>query len=147
MVFTLSAGLQVQPASIFPAFSTSTQSTDFNCGTLDIGCFLKEGFAWAFYPSEQSISNFTSLTISDKFPFSYWYNLQTKIASSSATSSGAFPILQIQGFGGVTSTVFSYDILEEYAGAPFLALLVNILTYGLWIAFAYHIFIRIQEIT
>jgi hypothetical protein len=145
MVFTLSAGLQAQTPNIIPT-ATSSASFNFNCDTLELGCYLKEGFAWAFYPDDSVVSQFNQLTIADKFPFSYWYDLKTKIASSSATSSGAFPVLQIRGFGGVTTTVLSYDILEDYAGAPFLALLVNILAYGLWIALAYHIFIRIQEI-
>lgn len=59
--------------------STSTQSnlpgdpTPIDCGTFDVGCYLKNAIVWAFWPDEQIITQFQSLTLRNTFPFAYAY--------------------------------------------------------------------------
>jgi len=59
--------------------STSTQSnlpgdpTPIDCGTFDIGCYLKNAIVWAFWPDEQIITQFQNLTLRNTFPFAYAY--------------------------------------------------------------------------
>jgi len=59
--------------------STTTQSnlpgdpTPIDCGTFDIGCYLKNFIVWAFWPDEQIITQFQNLTLRNTFPFAYAY--------------------------------------------------------------------------
>lgn len=53
-----------------------------SCASLDIFCYIASSINWIFWPSPQSLANFSLLTLKYSFPFSYLYDLPVLYADA-----------------------------------------------------------------
>ncbi len=111
-------------------FSTPVALT---CSTFDLGCYIKQAFVWLFYPEVEAIDQFKTLSIQDKFPFAYAYdmgNIREELFNASTTAITTVSV-PFGTFGSVT--LMSEGLLM---GIPFREFLRNMLSYLLWFMFA-----------
>lgn len=67
-------------------YETTTPSTSSTCSGFDIGCYLENALSWFFGVDQETLNQFTSLTLKNSLPFSYIYdtgNLYTELFSGS----------------------------------------------------------------
>jgi len=133
--------------------STTTQSnlpgtpTPIDCGTFDIGCYIKNGFVWLFYPDSETVTKFQSLTLENSFPFSYAYeilDLREELfnATSTATTTVSVNIHNFGKAGTSTITFLSKAMLEN---VPFASTVKTILGWILYLLAAEYIYYRLLK--
>jgi len=116
--------------------STTTQSnlpgdpTPIDCSTFDIGCYLKNFIVWAFWPDEEIIASFSTLSLRSTFPFAYAYEAvdMVQILANPDSMASTSISATVDGFG--TITFLSKDMLEDI---PLSATVKTILGYLCWI--------------
>lgn len=102
------------------------------CSSLDIACHIKNGFVWLFYPNQNSVDQFSNLSLENKFPFSYAYDIETLRGELFPTATSTFAIsVPFGNFG--TTTLLSTTQIEA---VPYASTIKTILGYILWILFA-----------
>lgn len=109
--------------------ATSTQSTGFNCSSIDIGCYLKEAFAWAFYPDQSTMSYFQSISLASTTPFSYFYSAKEIFNTSTSTTN--YPTWTFH-YGNSTTTLNLYTSLTNLVGTSGLTTLRTFIGYIAW---------------
>jgi len=128
--------------------STTTQSnlpgspTPIDCGTFDIGCYIKNGFVWLFYPDAQTVDKFQSLTLANSFPFSYAYevdDLRNELFNASSTATTTVSVT-VPNFG--TITFLSKSMM---AAVPFASTVKTILGFILYLLAAEYIYYRLLK--
>jgi len=129
------AGFGLGTTTIRTATSTNVfnDPTPISCDTLDIGCYIKVAIGWAFYPSPESIDQFQSLTLADRAPFQYAYdvgNLRDELLTASATSTLTVTV-PFGTFGNIT--LLSASMIQA---VPFTGFIRTILGYLMWFLFA-----------
>jgi len=150
--FTISTSTPSGPAystSTTPTSATSSQPysapTPLVCDTFDIACYLKNAFVWLFYPTTESVSQFTTLSLATTFPFSYIYdvgNIYTELMSQTATSSLTISV----PFHTVASSTAALTILSQtqLTSVPYAGYIRLVLTWVLYFMFAMHIYRRVM---
>jgi len=125
---------------------TATSTNAFNdptpesCDTLDIGCYIKVAIAWAFWPSQDSVDQFQSLTLANSAPFQYAYdigNVRNELLTASATSTLTVSV-PFGSFGNIT--LLSASLLQA---VPFSGTIRTLLGYLLWFLFAELVYYQI----
>lgn len=123
--------------------STTTQSnlpgspTPLDCSTFDIGCYIKNALVWAFWPSPESVDQYSSITLRNSFPFSYGYeavdliNLLANPEENASTTVSA----TIEGFG--TITFLSKPMLEAI---PLASTVKTVIGYLCWIMMVMYVY-------
>jgi len=122
--------------------STTTQSNlpgsflPIDCGTFDVGCYMKNAAVWLFYPTQQTLDQFSQISFAHTFPFSYAFdtvNVYNELFDSTTT-----------GTSTVDVTVSGYHIVflssSLIAGAPYLSTMRLLIGYGIWIMAAFAIY-------
>lgn len=126
--------------------STTTQAnlpgdpTPIDCGTFDVGCYIKNAMIWLFWPDQSSLAKFNSLTLENSFPFAYAYqidNLRDELFDASETGSSTISVT-VPNFG--TITFLSKSMLEA---VPYASLVKTILGWILWLMAVEYIYYRI----
>jgi len=127
--------------------STTTQAnlpgspTPIDCGTFDIGCYIKNAFVWLFYPTDSSIEQFTSLTLEGKFPFAYAYELgdvYEELFDSGTMASSSISVT-IPWVAGATTTI-TFLSASMITAVPFSSTIRTILGWVLWIMLAFLVY-------
>jgi len=152
------------PSSINPNATSSAFYVDcsaysvslFSSSTLQgIGCIAKKTaldvMAVLFIPSQNTLNAYSSLTIEDKFPFAYWYDLKSSFESVNSSSTGAFPSLSLQLFPSstlawATTATFSSTTVSSYLGSTMISLFRTLIQAALWLAFAYFVYRKLKAI-
>lgn len=125
---------------------TATSTNAFNdptptsCDTLDIGCYIKIAVGWAFFPSQDSVDQFQTLTLANSYPFQYAYdigNVRNELLTASATSTLTITV-PFGTFGNIT--LLSAGLIQA---VPFVGLLRTIIGYLLWFLFAELVYYQI----
>jgi len=128
--------------------STSTQAnipgspTPIDCGTFDIGCYIKNAVVWLFYPSEDSTSQFSNLTLENRFPFSYAYQvkeMRDELFGASQTATTTIGV-NVPGFGQIT--FLSAALLSS---VPYASTIRTILGWVLWLMMIEYLYLRILK--
>jgi len=131
-------------------------------GFLDsIGLSISQGFCnvgvFLFVPSSQAVSQWQGLssTTQVRIPFSYFYGLKSIYSSYVATTSpsfldvsintGAFPSSTLVALPA-SWTVFSTSTLGTFAYGGFLSLARTLMSYSLWLLFAWFIFFEVKNL-
>jgi len=133
------------------AYSISLFSSSTLAG---IGCVAKKTaldvVAILFVPSDSILNGYATLSLNNKFPFAYWYDLKETFESVNASSTGAFPSLSIKfkNVNGTTTTlpVFSSSSISTYVGSSNISLFRTLMQAALWLAFAYFVYRKIKAI-
>jgi hypothetical protein len=105
---------------------------EYECGITSLtGCF-KNAIIWAFYPTQETLDNWTSLltTIQSKAPVGYFYMARDNVGGLSATSTKAFSV-------AIPSS------LKTYVFNPFDTAIAAIL----WFFFIFNFYKRLKIIT
>lgn len=108
----------------------------------DFACAIKQGIAWLFYPSEDSVTNFKSLTLRNSLPFSYAYDVGTlrdELFDSTETATSTVAVDTPIG----TITFFSKAQIEAI---PLSSTVKTILGWLLWIITAEFIYRKIIKV-
>jgi hypothetical protein len=139
-------------AYICAGIATSTGMTDLHL-LGDIECALKKGFAWAFYPDEQSITDFAISygELKNAFPFNAFFDLTdtvtTAIASSTTGTAGTIKMPFINNTGDfITLDVVSSTSVPNLIGTANNTLFRNTITYILWALAGVLVFFTIKTI-
>ena len=111
------------------------------CTTFDIACHLRNWAIWAFIPAEESMDQFTSLTLVDRVPFSYIADLDDLYDDLFSQSTDDLDISITTSIG--TLTLISKDMLEA---VPFQGLILTILSSMMWFFTALTIYRIIYKI-
>jgi len=163
---TIDTGTGIGPVYPSPIDTTATSSpfyvdcsaysiSLFSSSTLaGIGCVAKKTaldvVAILFIPNEATLNGYATLSLNDKFPFAYWYDLKSSFEAENASSTGAFPSLSIKfkNVNGTTTTlaVFSSSSISTYIGSSNISLFRTLMQGALWLAFAYFIYRKIKDI-
>jgi hypothetical protein len=132
--------------SICAGVATSTFFGGIECG-------FKKVFAWAFYPDEQSITDFAISygELKQVFPFNAFFDLtdtvSTAIASTTTNSAGGIQMPFINNSGDYTMlTVASSSSLPNLIGTSNNNLFRNTITYIFWALAGVLVFFTIKTI-
>lgn len=123
------------PSALFYNLASTTALfayPEYECGlTSMIGC-IKNALIWAFYPTEDTITNYNSFLalIQEKPPIGYFTVVKNNLNNLNATSTSAF------------SVVLPYS-LKHYIFDPFDVGLASIL----WFFFIFNFYKRLKHIT
>lgn len=126
-----------------PFFSSSTLP-GVVCG---IKKSIVSGFAALFVPSTDVLNEYANLTLQDKFPFAYFYDIQTLLTSEAATSTAEFPTLRLtyrkfDGSNGTTTlAAFSSSSVSSYVGNSNISLFRTLMQYALWFLFLWYAYV------
>ena len=115
-----------------------------SCDTWDFACYLKNAFAWAFVPSSDSISQFTSLGLQQAFPFSYLYDfgsLYTQLFSNSGSMQYAVSV----PFLGHTLDLISASQISAVPYASTIKTLLGYLLYFYTGFFLYRLLLKAHD--
>ena len=84
-------------------YEVQTPPTSSTCSGFDVGCYLENAIGWAFGISQETLNQFSSLTLKNSLPFSYIYdtgNLYTELFSGAPQN---FDIaIAFGSFGNIT---------------------------------------------
>ncbi len=132
--------------------STTTQANTFgsptplDCGTFDIGCYIKNAVMWLFWPEADDINQFLSLktTMESRFPFAYATDiadLRTELFS--ATRNGSDGI-------SVTTSIGDFTFISSalISDVPFSSTIKQLLTWLMWfmmVEYVYYKLIRTHD--
>ena len=125
----------MSPTALFYNIASTTALfayPEYECGlTSMIGC-IKNALIWAFYPTEDTITNYNSFLalIQEKPPIGYFTVVKNNLNNLTATSTSAF------------SVVLPYS-LKHYIFDPFDVGLASIL----WFFFIFNFYKRLKHIT
>jgi len=111
---TTSAGLQQLP--------------EYECGLTALSGCLKNAFIFLFYPAGDTVAQFNTLTLSDRFPFAYAYQVSTirnAIFNSPQTASSTIQVSTPIG----DMTFLSASMM---AAVPFASLIKTLLSAVMW---------------
>ena len=100
---------------------------------------------YLFIPSDAIKENFASLTLANKFPFAYFYDLKNVIDNASISSADAFPSLTITAGMFGTIPIFNATIIQQFMGATNFSLFKALFIGGFWLFFALYLFHRIKD--
>lgn len=139
---------------VSPAVSTTTQNLTnqgltprpSDCSIWNFGSCFSDFMQWLFIPSIDSAQQFSSISLSSRFPFSYYFSLKTVIGRSITSNSNNFPNITIHGAIFGTTTIFSAQKFIDLAGQSNFDLFYNLLKWGFWIFFGYFVFERFRQI-
>lgn len=117
-----------------------------DCSTFDIACYIKQAVMWLVVPTDDSITQFKSLTLEHSKPFSYAYDvpvLYDELFSGGATSTAV--AVSVKGFGNGSSTItfLSEDMLEAI---PYSSTIKTILGWIMYLLMADLVFIMIRRV-
>ncbi len=131
-----------------PVVSTSggdTVDVSGHCGSYGFGMnYLCDIIVWLFYPSNASIGQFSSLTLSHSAPFSYIYDIPTLSGELFANTGSTTVSISIP-FMGSTLVLLDNSMI---AAVPFVSTVRTILGYLLYLATAwtlYHLLLRSHD--
>jgi len=135
--------------------STSTRGTlpgsplPLDCGSLDIACHLKNAVVWLFYPSDDSTTQFSNLTLQNSFPFAYVYqigDLRTELFSATSTATGTVSVAVPSPAGGTTTITFlSASMIESVPYASTIKTIIGWLLWLMMIEYVYYRVIRVHD--
>lgn len=134
--------------------STTTQSnlpgtpTPIDCGTFDIGCYIKNGFVWLFYPDGDTVTKFQSLTLENSFPFSYAYEITTlrdELFNASSTATTTVSVGIHNAFGRSGTTTITFLSKSMMSNIPFASTIKTILGFLLYLLAAEYIYYRLLK--
>jgi len=129
----------------------NASSSNVVCDTFDIGCYISQGLAWAFYPDPADIEQFQNLSLASSSPFGYIYDmddaLQSFMTGLNATTSSFKITLDMTTlkntahvFDGVsTSSITVFDIcwvnrsMGELPANSFRDKFLPMIVYMMWI--------------
>jgi len=117
-----------------------------------LACALKKSAVGAaqilFQPDAGVLRAYSELSIKNKFPFAYWYNLQDIYTAESISSTSAFPSLTIYPFGSSTTgiVVFSSSTVTTLVTSERISLFRTLMKYALYFGFSWYIYHRIKHI-
>lgn len=92
-------------------YEVQTPPTSSTCGTFDVGCYLENAISWAFGLSQETLNQFNNLSLENKKPFSYIYdmdNLYEELFNDTPQN-----INIAIAFGSGSITLLSTDMLED----------------------------------
>jgi len=129
--------------------STTTQSnlpgdaTPLDCSTFDVGCYIKNAFMWAFFPSDDTISQFENLNLRGRFPFEYGFEAAEVIEEILSPESSTSTVISVQfgSFGDIT--LLSEDLLESI---PLSEQVRQAIEWLCWIGLIFVIYKRIMKV-
>jgi len=135
------------------SFDTGTTTTPvttygtYTCETFDITCYLVNFATWAFIPTPASLSQFSDLTLEDKFPFSYLYDMSDVFSELFAnTGSMSYSVSVNTGSLGTISLISASQI----NAVPYASTIKTLLGYILYVMTAmtlYHMLLRTHSTT
>lgn len=134
--------------------STTTQSnlpgtpTPIDCGTFDVGCYIKNGFVWLFYPDGDTVTKFQSLTLENSFPFSYAYEISTlrdELFNASSTATTTVSVSIRNAFGKSGTTTITFLSKSMMSNVPFASTVKTILGFILYLLAAEYIYYRLLK--
>lgn len=122
------------------------QIPDSECSLTAIGGCIKNAFVWMFYPSSASLTQFSQIDYTSKFPFVYVYQLgQIRNALLTASSTAATSLtIDLWKLPGQTSTT-TLTLLSSamIAAVPFSGTINSIMGWLIWLAMAEYIYYRV----
>jgi len=109
-------------------------------------CYAKSAatdvLTWAFSVRPETTARFQALSVSDRAPFAYFYDIEDLFATSTATSTNAFPALVVHmpnfataSSTGISFTAFSSSTITTYVRSENITLFRNLMTWVLWLLF------------
>jgi len=143
---------------LFPTLDCSAYTISlFSSSSLaGIGCVMKKTlfdvFGFFFIPKDTTLAGYAALSLEDKFPFAYWYDLKETFEAQNASSTNAFPSLTLQLFP--TSSVanwsltasFSSSTISSYLGSTMISLFRTLMQAALWMGFVYFIYRKLKAV-
>ena len=118
---------------------------EYECGITSITGWLKNAFQWRFYPASDSIAKFTTLSVAEKFPFKYAYQLgaiRTALFSASSTAPTSITV-SLWKLPSAATTTIELISKTKIQSVPFAGTIYNILTWLIWLGMAEYIYYRI----
>jgi len=127
--------------------STTTQANlpgsplPIDCGTFDIGCYIKNAMVWLFYPTQASTDQFSQLSLQSTFPFSYAYDTVDAVGELFNTSATASSTISVTvPWLNHTTTTFTFLSAALLSAVPFSGLIRTIISYLLWLGLAVYLY-------
>lgn len=108
-------------------------------------CFIN-AFNYLFRPSQETFNNFKNLTLVNRFPFSYFFDLKNTIDNAVVSNEDNFPSLTITApmFGAIP--IFNLATVKSYVGETNFTIFRTLLIGSIWLLFGLHIFHKIKDI-
>jgi len=140
--------------------SINLASTTVQC---DSGNIFSDGicsaFSYLLIPNPNVVNNFFALEdgIAQKFPFSWFYSVNTELESLQSSTSSMITLsynLHDMGIGSTTAMgnflpnvdVFSKDTIEEYIGSTLWNTFQLLIAGALWLGFILHIYHSVRHL-
>jgi len=126
------------------------------CETFDIGCYLSNAFAWAFYPTIPLSDQLGTLsdTAETKIPFGYVYDIEDLFTDLSDNGTSTLnitielsPLLNWFGgsFSSTSMTILSATALQSTMGNTMWTFGQNAMKFGLWLGFIFYAWNRARK--
>jgi len=143
-------------ASSSVVFDTSSARSISNlpvaCGLTDLGGCLQNMMTWLFYPTPDTIAQFSSIQLNGKFPFTYIYQIgqiRNDLLTSTTTVSTSLTV-SLWKIGNAATSSIELISRNKVAAVPFSGTIYTVLTFLIWIMMAEYVYyrvIRIHDVT
>jgi len=134
------------------SFARSMQDLPVACGLTDLGGCLQNMVVWLFYPTPDTLAQFSSVNLNGKFPFTYIYQIgqiRNSLFTSTTTVSTALTV-NLWKIGNAATSTIELISRDKVSAVPFSGTIYTVLTFLIWILMAEYIYyrvIRIHDVT
>jgi len=136
------------------ATSTATTSVQIggfvpqDCGAFDVACGFSNALGWAFIPSPEVTNQFSSLTLENSMPFSYFYDVPNVVATLFGSSATTTMEIKITGLHFVPNSTSSITLLssEMIEAVPYSSTIRTLLGYIIWFMFGLLVYRQVINI-
>lgn len=152
IAFTIGSGnFIINNASMFgvPASTATSTSWNLNCDSGSWTDSICSVVGYLFVPSPGILDNFRGLTLANKFPFSYIYNVKEIILSQTSNSSNQYPSLTISTASSsipMSVVLFNASTSRQYIGDSEFNIFYALTKGMVWLGLAYYIFARFRDL-
>jgi len=151
-VLSIASDTELECTPLTSAHTTAsyTQNSNFDssilqetCSTWDFGCYIKNTISWFFGVSDTTLQNFGTLTLRDRFPFSYISDVGTLFGETFDQGADSFS-LDIP-WGGSTFTIISTTQLEAISFQPLVRTVMGAIAMFFTVMFIYRKIIKVHD--
>jgi len=151
-VLSIASDTELECTPLTSAHTTAsyTQNSNFDssvlqetCSTWDFGCYIKNTISWFFGVSDTTLQNFGTLSLRDRFPFSYISDVGTLFGETFDQSADSFS-LDIDLLGN-SFTVLSTAQLEAIPFQSLVRTIMGAMAMFFTVMFIYRKIIRVHD--
>jgi len=137
--WTATTSFSLNSTSTNPVYLPGAGLVGEECASLDIFCYLQQGFAWAFIPDTESVEQFKTLSsaLETKFPFAYVYDIdefREELFDSADTGTTTITVTIM----GSELTILSKELIDSVPFTPTIKLILGWLIIIGTIEYLYH---------